>query len=75
MFSVLSFYRMGGSIFTPALHGSGSLGVEHLYEQAVAGHISAQMFGAQVVLGLAADHAQLGQAQQQLAEAVQVLGV
>ena len=45
-----------------------SLGVQHLNEQIVAGHLSAQMHVAQVVLSLRAEGAQLRQSYDQLTE-------
>lgn len=45
-----------------------SLGVQHLNEQVVAGHLSTQMHVAQVVLGLRAEGPQLRQPHHQLAE-------
>lgn len=45
-----------------------SLGVKHLNEQVVAGHLSAQVHVAQVVLSLGAEAPQLRQPNHQLAE-------
>lgn len=45
-----------------------SLGVQHLDEQIIAGHLSTQMHVAQVVLSLRAEGAQLRQPHHQLAE-------
>lgn len=47
---------------------TGSLGMQHLNEQVVAGHLSAQVHEAQVVLRLRAEAAQLRQTHHQLAE-------
>lgn len=47
---------------------AGPLGVQHLDEQVVAGHLPAQVHVAQVVLGLRAQRAQLRQPHHQLAE-------
>jgi len=46
------------------------LGVQHLDEQVVAGHLPAQVHVAQVVLGLRAERAQLRQPHHQVAELV-----
>lgn len=56
-----------GSTCVCASHAS-SLGVQHLNEQVVAGHLSAQMHVAQVVLCLRAEGAELRQPHNQLAE-------
>lgn len=61
--------------FGKMLRGSGAFGVQHLDEQVVAGHVSAQVLGTQVLLGLGAQGANLGQPQHQLTEPVHVLRV
>lgn len=52
-----------------------SLGVQHLDEQVVAGHVAVQVFVVQVLLGLQADGSDLRQPQEQLAELVRLLRV
>lgn len=59
--------RDGRASCVPPSH-TRSLGVQHLDEQVVAGHLSAQMHVAQVVLSLRAEGAQLRQPYDQLAE-------
>lgn len=54
---------------------SGAFCMQHLDEQVVAGHVSAQVFGAQVLLGLGAQGTNLRQPQHQLTEPVHMLRV
>lgn len=52
-----------------------SLGVQHLDEQVVAGHVAVQVFVVQVLLRLQADGSDLRQPQEQLAKLVRLLRV
>ena len=54
---------------------TGPLGVQHFYEQVVAGHLPAQVHVAQVVLRLGAEGSELRQPLAQLAVLIQELRV
>lgn len=52
-----------------------SLGVQHLNEQVVAGHVAVQVFVVKVFFGLQADGSDLGQPEEQLTKLVRLLRV